>query len=309
MPFDLAALEFFAAIRTPALTALFSFITMLGSEVCAILLLCVFLWCVDKRVGIRLAFSVVLGLGINQSLKALCRVPRPWVRWPEVLPVEGALADATGFSFPSGHTAQAVALYGGLALSASKRWLRALCWVIALLVAVSRLYLGVHTLSDVAVSLLLGAALLTVVRFALNRMEQGLLRAEWLALAAAGLALGTLACAHFAAAADAVLAHDGYISGALMLGFAVGWYAEQRWVGYDPRMLLGARGKLALQLLVGVALVLGAQVALKAPLRALLPALPADMLRYASVSLYISLLHPLWVRRFLCRAPEHTAQA
>ena len=44
------------------------------------------------------------GTLVNQFLKLVCRVPRPWVRDPNFTIVEAARADATGYSFPSGHT-------------------------------------------------------------------------------------------------------------------------------------------------------------------------------------------------------------
>ena len=67
-------------------------------------------------------------------------------------------------SFPSGHTAASVALYVGLAViawSASNRgWLRALATVVAIvlpvLVALSRLYRGMHFPTDVMAGALLG---------------------------------------------------------------------------------------------------------------------------------------------------------
>ncbi|GIF03302.1 phosphatase PAP2 family protein [Actinoplanes siamensis] len=64
-------------------------------------------------------------------------------------------------SFPSGHTSAAFALYVGLALLlaslARPGWLKALCWVLALLpvaVALGRLYRGMHHPSDVLSSFL-----------------------------------------------------------------------------------------------------------------------------------------------------------
>ncbi len=74
-------------------------------------------------------------------------------------------------SFPSGHTAAAVALYTGLAVivwSASKRtWLRALAItvgiVVPVMVALSRLYRGMHYPSDVIAGALLGLLWLGIV--------------------------------------------------------------------------------------------------------------------------------------------------
>jgi membrane-associated phospholipid phosphatase len=69
-------------------------------------------------------------------------------------------------SFPSGHTAAAIVLYGALAVLASERarsalvrWLLlAIAVVVPLVVAASRLYRGMHYLTDVLGGMLLGSA-------------------------------------------------------------------------------------------------------------------------------------------------------
>lgn len=85
-------------------------------------------------------------------------------------------------SFPSGHAAAAVALYGGIAVVLalhSRRGARAaLVWAIAvtiaLAVAISRMYRGMHHPSDVVASFLLGFACLWILRRALlSGGEQG----------------------------------------------------------------------------------------------------------------------------------------
>jgi membrane-associated phospholipid phosphatase len=73
-------------------------------------------------------------------------------------------------SFPSGHAAAAVVLYGAVAILAServrsaalRRLLVALAVLIPLVVAVSRVYRGMHYISDVVAGLLLGATWLFV---------------------------------------------------------------------------------------------------------------------------------------------------
>lgn len=72
-------------------------------------------------------------------------------------------------SFPSGHTAAAICLYGGIAVLGSvliqRRAYRRLLWTIAVIVpiavAVGRLYRGMHFPSDVAASVVFGVLWLT----------------------------------------------------------------------------------------------------------------------------------------------------
>lgn len=116
-------------------------------------------WCVDKRRGYYLLAVGFTGTLINQWLKIVCRVPRPWVRDPHFTIVESARDGAAGYSFPSGHTQSAVGVFGGVARFTRRWWLRCVCLVLLVLVSVSRMYLGVHTPADVGVSFAVTAVL------------------------------------------------------------------------------------------------------------------------------------------------------
>ena len=154
----MAILYWFEAIRTPPLDVFFSLVTRLGEETFFLVLALAIFWCVDKRRGYYLMSVGFVGTIINQFLKLVFRVPRPWVRDPGFTIVESAREGAAGYSFPSGHTQTAVGVYGGLARS-GKGWVRGASAVLAVLIPVSRLYLGVHTIWDVAVSAAIGLAL------------------------------------------------------------------------------------------------------------------------------------------------------
>ena len=81
---------------------------------------------------------------------------------PSFEPVESAVADAGGFSFPSGHTQNVFATFGGIFAWTKKTWIKIVCAVLIVLVAFSRMYLGVHTPLDVGVAAALGIVLLLV---------------------------------------------------------------------------------------------------------------------------------------------------
>ena len=57
----------------------------------------------------RITFGFFLSGLVIQGLKITFRIPRPWVLDPLFEPVESAIEGATGYSFPSGHTAAAFA--------------------------------------------------------------------------------------------------------------------------------------------------------------------------------------------------------
>lgn len=92
------------------------------------------------------------------------------------------VSSAAGYSFPSGHALGSSAFYLSAAVvllpavrRSLRRWLLAAAVLIPLLVATTRVLLGVHYLSDVVAGLLLGfgwAAVCTTV-FALWRRDEG----------------------------------------------------------------------------------------------------------------------------------------
>ena len=108
--------------------------------------------------ALLLVFAVLGAEDVNFALKAIFRRERPSFPDP--------LASETSFSFPSGHSSVAIAFYGALALVLARllpRWRArlALALAAAALVAViglSRLYLGVHYLSDVLAGFAAGLA-------------------------------------------------------------------------------------------------------------------------------------------------------
>jgi len=155
-------LYWFESIRTPVLNVLMSLVTHLGEETFFMVGALFVFWCVDKRRGYYLLSVGFAGILINQWLKIVCRVPRPWVKDPDFTIVESARAKAAGYSFPSGHTQTAVGFFGGVARFTGRLWLRIVCVVILTLVSVSRMYLGVHTPADVGVSLAIAAVLVFV---------------------------------------------------------------------------------------------------------------------------------------------------
>ncbi len=157
-------LYFLESVRQPWLDSFFSLITELGGETAFLVAALVLFWCVDKRQGYYLMAVGFLGTLSNQFLKITCRIPRPWVRDPDFTIVEAARADATGYSFPSGHSTSSVGTFGAIAAGTKQKWLMVVSVALCVLVPFSRLYLGVHTPADVAVGSAISLILLVALR-------------------------------------------------------------------------------------------------------------------------------------------------
>lgn len=153
-------LKFLESTRTGFGDFFFSAITNLGDEVFFLALAITFFWCVNKRQGYYILMTGVIGAVVNQWLKIIFRIPRPWIN-TGLTTVGDPIADlnATGYSFPSGHTQNIAGTLGCIGRYNRQRWVKILSAVVIALVAFSRLYLGVHTPLDVGVSLVIAAIL------------------------------------------------------------------------------------------------------------------------------------------------------
>ncbi len=152
------------------LAGLMKAISFLGQEEFVMLFLPAIYWCWDSVLGFRLGSILMLSNGLNSVLKLLFHAPRPYWINPEVK----AFSGETSFGLPSGHAQNAVALWGRLAVALRRKWATWLAVILILLIGISRLYLGVHFLTDVLAGWLIGALLLWLV----TRLETPI--AAWL---------------------------------------------------------------------------------------------------------------------------------
>lgn len=261
-------------IRTPFWNGVMSAVTQLGGEVIFIVAAVVVFWCVSKWEGYYLMTVAFCGTVLNQFLKLICRVPRPWVRDPNFTIVESARAEATGYSFPSGHTQNAIGLFGGMARWGGRRWVRLGLTALALVIAFSRMYLGVHTPADVGVSLVLAAALVLGL-YPLMRRAQEKPRYMGYVLAAMLVVSGAFVvfveAYGFSADTDAENLASGIGNAWKMLGAVAGmtlaWLLDRRYIHFETQAVWWVQ---VIKVVVGMALLLAIKSGLKAPLLALL---------------------------------------
>ena len=179
-------------IRNPVFDFFFSLITHIGEETVFLAVAIIFFWCINKYEGYYILITGLVGTVINQALKLFCRIPRPWVKDPNFTIVESAKAEATGYSFPSGHTQNVAGTFGAIGAYSKRRWLSVTAIVIIVLVAFSRMYLGVHTPADVCVSLLIAAVLLAVLYPVFSSEERFHKFMPWVAAVSIALSVGLL---------------------------------------------------------------------------------------------------------------------
>lgn len=152
-------LRFLESIRTGIGDFFFATVTHLGEETFFLALAILFFWCINKKQGYYILITGLVGTVVNQWLKIICRIPRPWILDSHFKPVGDAVAEATGYSFPSGHTQNVAGTWGCIGRYNKHKWVKITAVTVILLVSFSRMYLGVHTPLDVAASLGISALL------------------------------------------------------------------------------------------------------------------------------------------------------
>ena len=144
-------------LRNPVLTPVFQVITALGDKGIFWILLTLLLLCFKKTryIGLCSVAAMVLSVVINNlALKNLVARTRPYEL------IEGLQLITTkpdDFSFPSGHSSLAFASAVAICRTWKKRWTVWLL-VLAALIAISRLYVGVHFPTDVLFGVASGIA-------------------------------------------------------------------------------------------------------------------------------------------------------
>lgn len=282
------------SIRTPFLDSVFSLITHLGSELVFMVLAVAMYWCVSKSQGLYVLSVGCLGTTVNQFLKITFRIPRPWVKDPNFTIVESARADAGGYSFPSGHTQNAIGTFGCLAMGGKRAWFRVVCIALALLTAFSRMYLGVHTPMDVGVSAVIAAVMVLAMYPLFRNLEEHPVRGLYILGAMALLNVAFLAYAalwNFPADTDLALLDHGIknaakLTGALA-GMAVGYWIDMRYIRF--RTEAPFVGQL-LKCVLGLGLLLAIKEGLKPVLGS---GIWSGVIRYGLMTLFAAGIWPM----------------
>ena len=180
-------------------------------------------------------------------VKLTACVYRPWIRDARVIPAGDAIRTATGYSFPSGHTATAGPIYGGLAVAywPHRKFFPIICVVLLLLTGFSRNYLGVHTPQDVLVGLIESVLALLVTAKVFSYLEKN--PGKEIFFLSAMFVFGWLGIAYITFKPypmDYVdgrllvdpqkMMNDGYGDIALLIAFPIARFIEKKWIGFTP---------------------------------------------------------------------------
>lgn len=292
-------LYFFQSIRFPLLDKFMLAVTTLGEETAFLVLALIFFWCIDKKRGYFIMAVGFMGTMISQVMKMLFRVPRPWVLDPDFEVVGNAKEAAGGYSFPSGHSQSSVGVLGSVAYTAKHKWTVALCVVFMILVPISRMYLGVHTLADVLVGSGLSLALIALVGIVMKK-NKGLDILVWVMLAMSVAQVLFVEFFPFPADMDAYNLEHGtenaYTLLGCLLGVALVYTVDNKWLKFSTDAIWWAQ---ILKAIGGLVAVLAVKEGMRAPLNLLFAGHPAGRAaRYFLIVAVAGLVWPLTFRWF-----------
>lgn len=304
MDFLMDMLRAIAEIRNPVLDFFFETITHLGEETLFLVISIIFFWCIDKREGYFILLTGLFGTLINQAAKLAFRIPRPWVIDESFQPVGNSKIEATGYSFPSGHTQSITTTLGAPAAYKPKKWKTVALVSLILIVAFSRMYLGVHTLLDVSVSLIIGFGLVLGMRKLFESEERFKKALPFIVLAATVISVGLLVFV-LLVKGDTTLDPDNFGSAlkqaCTLLGCTMGliavWFVDTRYTDFKTD------GKWYAQVIkaaIGFAIVLAIKSGLSTPLTLLFGgnAYAARILRYFLIVVFAGVVWPLTFKWF-----------
>ncbi len=158
---DLTIIESIQSVRTPFFDYVFNVLTHMGDIAFFIVVFAIFFWIYDKKFAVNFALNYgIISIFNSLALKNIFRRTRPLYNSSKFPPYSGY---PTSYSFPSGHSAaigsiSAYTMYETIAKKNKKAFniLLPLSIVSCLIVGFSRMYLGVHYLTDVLVGLAIG---------------------------------------------------------------------------------------------------------------------------------------------------------
>jgi membrane-associated phospholipid phosphatase len=263
MKFELELIRWLQEQRNGFFDFLFEFITLFGEELIIIGILGLVYWTINKEIGKRLAMTVFFSIGLNSVLKVMIGRLRPFQVDNTIVNLRPETSGS--YAMPSGHTQSASTTFFGLAYFFKKRYLLISAIIITVLVGLSRMYIGVHYLTDVLVGGLLGLLMVYIFNYFLEQLKDPhrLYRI-----------IGLLALLVFVVfiiieiiKTDVLIAGDFYhqletmakMIGA-MVGFVIGIEIERKYVHFENHKNLNNN---VLRFIIGIAIVFLLRVLLK----------------------------------------------
>jgi len=177
MQANLALVEWVQQFRTPHLDAFFELLNFFDTKTFYGIVVLLLWFGKNYRVGLRLFSLFFLSDIALGFFKNFFQMPRPFHLLPEL-----GIISVPGYGFPSGAATTSTLVGGLLLIHAKGPWKWFVAPLFVFLVSLSRVYLGVHFVTDVLGGWILGLLLLAFAYYVLPRIEKQLRKGSRLSL-------------------------------------------------------------------------------------------------------------------------------
>lgn len=290
------------------LTDFMTKMSFIGEMNTVLIIIALIYWCANKEFGKYLLMGWSGNRVINGLLKVTACVYRPWIRDPRIVPNSAALAAATGYSFPSGHSMNAASLFGGGAIRKElSKGLRIVLGIIVVLIAFSRNFLGVHTPQDILIGTGAGLLVMWLTGKLIAWVDKN--PGKDIMVACIGIA-GAVAVAVFAAVKSypmdyneagellvdgAKMANDTYKGVGWCVGFLIGWILEKRYVKFSTDIPMMTR---ITRLTTGLLSYYAVSLILNPLFKSLIPGVGGTVTTCFIQMFYVTFVFPLFIKLF-----------
>ena len=289
-------------VDNSAVQGFFEVITFTGEAIFFIILIAIFYFVYDKKFAKDLASSLLLSVYVNEFVKDIFKDPRPYTNID--LTEEYGFVE-TGYGFPSGHTQNAVAVWGYMGYKFKDKakpsyLIPTILSALIFLIAISRMILGVHDLQDVIGGLLIGIVFLLGFIYLQPKVSEKIVKfslpIKMIMTVIVTILLFILGTLLFPEAGLGIVPgaapyqdEGGFAqaSGAL-LGLTLGYLLENEYVKYEPSEL-NTKTKL-INLIIGIVILLVCYFGLDFVLAG---NVVMRFIRYAVLSFIVALIVPL----------------
>ena len=202
--------------------------------------------CVDKNKGALYGFNLIITDTINNLLKITACVYRPWVRDSRIIPAKEISTTSSGYSFPSGHTAAATAVYGSAIMWKKNNKILVIIMVAMIaLTGFARNYLGCHTLLDVCASVIETILIMYIISLVAKVIEKNPNYDLWIFI---GLIIFSIVATIFALMKSYPMDYDAqgnllvepilmqkdtFGSLGMLVAWAISWFCERRFINFS----------------------------------------------------------------------------
>jgi len=208
-------------IRSPFMDSFFTFVSFFGTLGFYICFLPFLYWCYNKKYASRIFILFLISGWVNTVVKYIINHPRPYFLDPSV-----KVGHTTGPGIPSGHAQQSLVIMGSLSLWLKNRKFTYFSVFIILLIAFSRIYLGVHFPTDILGGWFLGGLILLILWPLLDRIEIFLSKIDQ-RIIVSGIILVPVFISFFHASKSSVM------SMGVLSGFSAGLIIEMNYIKFE----------------------------------------------------------------------------